>query len=127
MQTSLLRPSSHGCASLLLLFFCLVAGPASGASHQLWWQDAELQARQGHYGIVDTQTLLGMVASENPPLIIDTRADYEYRQGHLPGAVSLEFDMGDSFRLTEVKKARLLEVLGPDKARPVVFYCRSFR
>jgi len=47
--------------------------------------------------------------------------------GHIPGAVNLEFHPGDKLEFSREKRARLKELIGPDKDRPVVIYCRSFR
>jgi len=47
--------------------------------------------------------------------------------GHIPGAVNLEFHPGDKLQFSREKRARLKELIGPDKDRPVVICCRSFR
>jgi phage shock protein E len=49
--------------------------------------------------------------------LVDVRTDFEYREGHLPGALNIPHDQITS-RLNE---------LPSDKARPVVLYCRSGR
>jgi rhodanese-related sulfurtransferase len=49
------------------------------------------------------------------PFVVDTRTEYEYRQGHLPGSVNIppyEFD-------------KLSTLLPADKGAEVVFYCRG--
>jgi len=58
--------------------------------------------------------------------IIDVRPEYEYRDGHLPQAKGLEFDLGDKLELKPEKQEALIRLLGPDKQRLIVFYCRSF-
>jgi hypothetical protein len=48
--------------------------------------------------------------------LIDTRTEYEYRQGHLPGAISVppyKFDV-------------LSALLPSDKGVEIVFYCRGY-
>jgi phage shock protein E len=47
--------------------------------------------------------------------------------GHIPGAVNLEFHPGDKLEFSYEKRARLKKLIGPDKDRPVVICCRSFR
>ncbi len=60
---------------------------------------------------------LSEMMKRNVPLVlVDTRTDYEYRQGHLPGALSIprhRFDVLDS-------------LIPPDKGAQIVFYCRGF-
>ena len=48
-------------------------------------------------------------------LLVDVRSEKEFSEGHLDGAVNIEWDKTDD----------LIAVIGPDKQRQVVFYCRS--
>jgi len=49
-------------------------------------------------------------------LIVDTRGEYEYRQGHIPGAINIPQEQFDN-----------IEALMPkDKDMQIVFYCRGF-
>lgn len=48
-------------------------------------------------------------------LLVDVRSEEEFAQGHLDGAINIEWDQTDA----------LVAVIGDDKQRPVVFYCRS--
>lgn len=116
-------PLLVGCLLLVLVVF----HTAHASDKELWWQDAELAARQGHYGLVDIDEMRQLLNSDERPLMVDTRTDYEYRRGHIPWSRHLEFSVGDSFMLPEDKKKKLLDLLGPDKERVVIFYCRSFR
>jgi predicted sulfurtransferase len=57
-----------------------------------------------------------MMERKIPLVLVDTRTEYEYRQGHLPGAISIpphRFDVLDA-------------LLPPDKGVEIVFYCRGF-
>jgi rhodanese-related sulfurtransferase len=53
-------------------------------------------------------------------LIVDTRQDWEYRSGHIKGAVDFPLEPGWWARWRAQK--RLAALLGPDKDRLVVFY-----
>lgn len=52
---------------------------------------------------------------ENGALLIDVRSAEEFADGHLDGAVNIEWDDTDA----------LIKAIGSDKQRQVVFYCRS--
>jgi len=52
---------------------------------------------------------------ESGALLIDVRSDEEFAQGHLDGALHIEWDKTDA----------LAAAIGHDKQREVVLYCRS--
>ncbi|MGD0232247.1 MAG: rhodanese-like domain-containing protein [Syntrophorhabdales bacterium] len=49
-------------------------------------------------------------------VVVDTRTEYEYRQGHLPGAINIPPHRFDA----------LAALLPSDKTVELVFYCRGF-
>ena len=112
------------CLLLALAFF---TPPAHGNENQIWWTSAEAEAEREGYGLIDDRTLGQRVKAGEEMLILDARADYEFAAGHIPGAVNMEFDLGDRTDLSEDKRQKLGKILGPDKTRTVIIYCRSFR
>ena len=52
---------------------------------------------------------------ENGALLVDVRSEKEFEQGHLEGAIRIDWDNTDA----------LIAAIGSDKQRQVVFYCRS--
>lgn len=52
---------------------------------------------------------------ESGALLIDVRSEKEFAQGHLDGAVNIEWDETET----------LMAAIGTDKQRQVVIYCRS--
>lgn len=52
---------------------------------------------------------------ESGVLVVDVRSPEEYAEGHLEGAVNIEWDQTDA----------LAAAIGIDKQRQVVFYCRT--
>jgi len=52
---------------------------------------------------------------ESGVLLVDVRSEQEFSEGHLDGAINIEWDQTDA----------LVAAIGSDKQRPVVFYCRS--
>lgn len=48
-------------------------------------------------------------------LLVDVRSEAEFAEGHLDGAINIEWDKTDA----------LIAAIGDDKQRQVVFYCRS--
>ena len=52
---------------------------------------------------------------QNGALLIDVRSKEEFAEGHMDGAVNIEWDKTDD----------LIATIGEDGQRQVVFYCRS--
>lgn len=52
---------------------------------------------------------------EGGALLVDVRSKEEFDEGHLDGAINIEWDKIDE----------LMAAIGEDKQRQVVFYCRS--
>jgi 3-mercaptopyruvate sulfurtransferase SseA len=83
--------------------------------------EVRAEARRGGYRLVDTATLAKMY--RQPPanfLLVDTRQDWEYRSGHIKGAVN--FPMEPTWWSRWRSQGQLAALLGPEKDRPVVFY-----
>lgn len=79
------------------------------------------EARAGGYRLIGLEALRGRLEREaGRLLLVDTRQDWEYRSGHIPGAVSFPVEPTWWSRLKS--RGGLREALGADKARPVVFY-----
>ncbi len=79
---------------------------------------------KGGYGIVTTEELKGWIDKKEPMIIVDTMPfEDSYKKNHIPGAVQIEFPIPEMTQLDDAKKAALEKLLGPDKARKVVFYC----
>lgn len=113
---------------LATLLACLASGSALAASsHPAWWADMAAEAQAGGYHLIDEPGLKKLMAEHGDLIILDARPDYEYERGHIPGAVNLEFHLGDRLQLKPDKAERLRALLGPDQTRPVAVYCRSFR
>ena len=85
------------------------------------WDDVRAEAIQGGYRLITTEKLWRQYQS-NPAghLSIDTRQEWEYRSGHIQGAVN--FPMEPTWLSRWRKKGALETVLGPDKNRLIVFY-----
>ncbi len=60
---------------------------------------------------------LALPALAAEPVIIDVRTPAEYAQGHISGALNLPYDT----------IAAHITAAAPDKAAPVILYCRSGR
>ena len=108
---------------LSLLFTCI----ALAEEKPVWWEQAELEAKREGYVLITPDELKGLYGADKPILILDVRPDYEYKRGHLPNAANLEFHLGERLALDPAKRKEFVEILGPDKDRAVVIYCRSFR
>jgi predicted sulfurtransferase len=65
---------------------------------------------------LSAEELKKMIDEGPKMLIVDTRGEYEYRQGHIPGAINIPQEQFDN-----------IEALMPkDKDMQIVFYCRGF-
>lgn len=112
---------------ILTLFFVALTGTALSAELPVWWKQLSDEAQRDSYSLVTLDNLENLYELKENFLIIDVRAGYEYNEGHLPGAVSFEFDLGDKLQLKPGKREAFLKLLGPDKNRKIIIYCRSFR
>jgi phage shock protein E len=110
----------------LMLKILTAAAAGSQAEQPAWFQQARDEAGQDGYELITAPELKALYDAGKDFTIIDVRPEYEYRDGHLSQARSLEFDLGDKLQLTPEKKAAFVELLGPDKQRMIVIYCRSF-
>jgi 3-mercaptopyruvate sulfurtransferase SseA len=83
--------------------------------------DVQAEAARGDYRLMTTEALAELY--RRPPanfLLVDTRQDWEYRSGHLKGAVN--FPMEPTAWARWRSQGRLAALLGPDPDRLVVFY-----
>ena len=85
------------------------------------WDDVEAEARHGGYQLITTEALYSKYAAKRGSLLlVDTRQEWEYRTGHINGA--LNFPIEPTW-LSRWRNTGVLEkFLGPDKNRLVVFY-----
>ena len=88
---------------------------------QATWDDVLTEGKNGHYEIITTEALSERYQKEAKSLLlVDTRQEWEYRTGHLQGAVNFPIEPTWWSRW---RKASALETfLGPDKNRTVIFY-----
>ncbi len=110
---------------ILLMFTTLPVH--AGEDEKIWWEQAENQAVQDGYSLITTEGLYARYSKGSDMAVIDTRFAYEFAHSTMPGARSLPFDLSDRFGLSPEKRQAMLDALGPDKHRRVVFFCRDFR
>jgi len=85
------------------------------------WDDVLAEAKSGGYRLISTEELAKRYQKDSGSLLlVDTRQDWEYRTGHLKGAVL--FSMEPTWWSRWRKASALEAFLGPDKNRMVVFY-----
>ena len=83
--------------------------------------DVRVEARTGGYRLISTAELWDRVQSKaDDLLLVDTRQEWEYRTGHIIGAVN--FPMEPTWLSRWRKKGALEQLLGADKDRTIVFY-----
>ena len=132
---SFLRHAIPGILSIALLFVLwMVPSPAMGEmvgntkdNVPLWWPDTHKRAATGGYELITLQELQALIQSEKEMILLDVRPDYEYREGHMPGAQNFEFHLGHRSGLAPEGAEALKALLGEDRDRLIVTYCRSFR
>ncbi len=85
------------------------------------WGDVLSEAKAGGYNIITTDELSERYRNHSKSLlIVDTRQDWEYRTGHLKGAVNFPIEPTSWSRWR--KASALQTFLGPDKDRTIIFY-----
>ncbi|KAB2891064.1 MAG: rhodanese-like domain-containing protein [Desulfobulbaceae bacterium] len=88
---------------------------------QATWDDVLVEGKNGNYQIIKTQDLADLYQKDaGSLLLVDTRQEWEYRTGHLKGAVN--FPMEPTAWARWRKASALEKFLGPDKNRILVFY-----
>ena len=114
---------------LAALIACMPIASSALASKNVpvWWQRAQSEAQADGYKLISASGLAQLIGKGGNFVIIDVRPDYEYERNHIPGAANLEFHLGDRLGLKPEKAAALANLVGPDKSRQVILYCRSFK
>ncbi len=85
------------------------------------WDDVLAEAKAGGYKVITTQELSDRFQKDAKSLLlVDTRQEWEYRTGHLEGA--LNFPVEPTWWSRWRKASALETFLGPDKDRTVIFY-----
>jgi hypothetical protein len=88
---------------------------------QSTWDDVLAEGKSGNYQIIKTEDLANLYQKDaSGVFLVDTRQEWEYRTGHIQGAVNFPMEPTAWSRW---RKASTLETfLGPDKDRTLVFY-----
>lgn len=85
------------------------------------WDDVVAEAEKGGYQLISTDDLWERYSKDRERLLlVDTRQEWEYRTGHIEGAVN--FPMEPTWFSRWRKKGALGRFLGADKDLPVIFY-----
>ena len=85
------------------------------------WDDVVTESKQGGYRIINTdESWQRYKTNPESMLLVDTRQEWEYRTGHIKGA--LNFPMEPTWLSRWRQKGALEEFLGTDKDRFIVFY-----
>ncbi|EFK07406.1 conserved hypothetical protein [delta proteobacterium NaphS2] len=120
--------------SCLLVFWLMFPpqsmGKASGDTEDnlpLWWPDAQKRAESAGFKLIGFPKLQALLKSPKEFVLLDVRPDYEYTDGHIAEALNFEFHLGHRSRLAPERAEALKVLLGPDRNRLVVIYCRNFR
>jgi hypothetical protein len=85
------------------------------------WEDVKAEAQSGGYRLITTEELAQRYRQDaGKSLLVDTRQDWEYRTGHIQGAVNFPIEPSAWGRWRS--QGSLDKFLGPDKDRLIVFY-----
>ena len=85
------------------------------------WNDVQAEAKSGGYRLISTEQLAARYQKEpDNLLLVDTRQEWEYRIGHLKGAIL--FSMEPTWWSRWRKASALETFLGPKKDLTIVFY-----
>lgn len=101
--------------------------PGLAETQEGWFDHATSVAQREGYQVITTKELKNLYSDNKEFLLLDNRYAYEFSSGHLPEAKNISFDLSHMQSLSDEKKTELLEILGPDKDRIIVTYCRDFR
>ncbi len=88
---------------------------------QATWDEVLAEAIAGGYHIITTEELADRYRKDSSAqLLVDTRQEWEYRTGHMEGAIN--FPMEPTWWSRLRKAGDLEDFLGSDKDRHLVFY-----
>ena len=112
---------------IFILLILVFIGPSWSKDMPVWWPSSLAEAKKDGYVLTTPAEIQALYASGDNFLIVDVRPDYEFNTGHLPEAKNFEIDLGDRLALKPQKAEDFRKVLGTNKNRAIVIYCRSFR
>lgn len=115
------------CLAVLTALCCVSAGLADQEAASPLYKQAQRSAERDGYRLITTAGLRELLLADPDVLLVDVRFAYEYAAGHMPGAVSLPVDLSDRGDLPPARRQVFEDVLGADKDRIIVAYCRGFR
>jgi hypothetical protein len=108
-------------AAVLLTIGALWFTSRAVTPKQATWNDVLAEAKAGSYKIITTEELSGRYQTNSGSLLlVDTRQEWEFRTGHLRGAVNFPLEPTGWSRWR--KTSALETLLGPDRDRTVIFY-----
>jgi len=110
-----------GLAAVSITIFLVWYAQGPIAPKPVSWDDVLTESREGGYRIITTKELADWCRKAPSALtLVDTRQDWEYRTGHIEGA--LNFPMEPTWWSRWRKADELQDFLGPDLDRALVFY-----
>jgi phage shock protein E len=115
------------CLALLTALCWVSSGLADQEAEFELYRQAERTAERDGYRLITTAGLRELLLADPDVLLVDVRYAYEYAAGHMPGAVSLPVDLSDRGDLPPARRQVFEDILGADKDRIIVAYCRGFR
>ncbi|MEE4264551.1 MAG: rhodanese-like domain-containing protein [Desulfobacteraceae bacterium] len=108
-------------AAVLFTIIFIYYGQRPVAPTIATWEDVIAEAEAGGYRIITTEALAeSYEKASSDLLLIDTRQEWEYRTGHIEGA--LNFPMKPTWWARWQKSDDLEDFLGSNKDRTLVFY-----
>ena len=106
--------------AVLLTAFFVWSQNRTAPDKESSWQDVLQEAESGGYRLISSEELAVRFQEAADLIIGDTRQEWEYRSGHISGA--LNFPMEPTWWERVSRGAELEALLGPDKDIVLVFY-----
>jgi 3-mercaptopyruvate sulfurtransferase SseA len=117
--------SAHKSTVLAIVLVLLTAGALWYTSRavtpkEVSWEEVLAEGKNGGYRLITTEELAELYQRDaGSLLLIDTRQEWEFRTGHIAGAVNFPMEPTAWARWSKAKE--LEEFLGPDRGRTLVF------
>ncbi len=119
---------NKGLATMVFFLVMAIVSVAHGAPKEVDTEKIAVnfyrEVVRGGYKVLTVKELKDLMDQKKDMIIVDTMPyDASYKKRRIPGAKNVEFPIPEMTSLDDKKKEELLNAIGTDKEKTIVFYC----